>query len=179
MISNIGAIVLDIGRPAIITSVPYEQIALELKHIMGADIEKIDHYLDVPGDYFLTKYSLKTKIKETSRVILDVYNATTYECIPWKYVEGIKVANDFVNFRYCMIEALMVTMVEKMTGGNLTFRYEELIERATNFWISLTENIITDPFSVFQLDNYDGQFLEANIKNKMITGGQFYPRLFV
>lgn len=134
----------------------------------------------VVGDYQLIKY---TFVGTDDTVFADMYNSTSYECIPWTLREGVKHAGLFVDLRFHLIEMYSLAVLSaSLEKPGLLRRRDELRAECSIIWKSITDAIKRDPFEVFALSDIDGVYIEENVRLKKISTDataftRYYPAL--
>ena len=134
----------------------------------------------VVGDYQLIKY---TFVSADDNIIADMYNSTTYECVPWTLRGGVKYAGLFVDLRFHLIEMYSLAVLgASLNKPGLLRRRDELRAECEVIWKTIETTVQRDPFEVFALTNIDGVHIEDNVRLKKISTDatlftRYYPAL--
>lgn len=152
----------------IISEISGEEI---LKRFPRTTVEK--HKLNIPSDFQIKKYTVYTSDGRSQTPVIEVFNSSKFELIPWVKIGGYKVGNPWVLLRFIFIDIWTVRVIMKMTGKDLSSRIQKLYSNATSTRAVVMKNIE----SSFQLTNYTGKYISEQVaKKKLIKEiGVRYP----
>jgi hypothetical protein len=158
------------GRLQIITSMDVDQIKKALAKFYRRKLIAIKYPVNIPIDFQLEKHTIYS-----DRVpILDVYNSTTYELIPYKVIDGVRVASPFVCMRFLLISMWLYRVIALRTKTPLISEGAELIAKLREYIKGVPET------ELFLGWKYEGSSVNPNVvKNeRRAETGQFpmyYP----
>jgi hypothetical protein len=148
-------------------------------HIASHEVTYIEYPLNLPNDFQITKHTIYIDNGKDKLPILDVFNSTCYELIPYSEAKAdgkpVKIANPWVIMRFLFIDIWILKLVTAL-GTKMTDKISHLLTQAA----SLRKHIYDDLPATFQLNNYAGVYTnEAVAKKKMIKDvGQKFPTYY-
>jgi hypothetical protein len=134
------------------------------------DIAYVVHHIPLPTDSLFKKFSIKCNTGKYSDNIADIYNATTYELVPYTIVKGKKIGSYWVLLRFIYIEMWILLVLS--TRGGLSKRYHELQDQ-----VNIINKVIASSGAktLFPMD-FEGVFHNENvIKKKLNAPEAYYP----
>lgn len=157
-----------------------KQIEYYVKPYRGMQIKYVKFHLNIPSDFQILKYSIYlTDGKEQSH-LLDLFNSTAYEMIPYviSTANGTKnIANPWVILRFLFIDLWVLKLIMNLKDGNqITDKILINLEHADK----VRSFIMQDIQSTFQLTNYHGVYLNEKIEKKKLIKeiGMRYPKYY-
>lgn len=146
----------DPPRVQFISDESPEIIAKRLRKITSADITFKQYSLFTDFQLVRTTYFIHAK---DSIPIMDVYNSSRFEMIPWESRDDMRVGNMFVVARFLCIEIFSMKVISAISGAAFKHR----IELLQNLLLAITA---LEP--EFQLEDYAGVYLVESIQKKKI-----------
>lgn len=171
------------------------QIVRRVMKKSSYSVEMMDYDLKLVNDQYLRKYTFYVTSGKDQQPLLDVFNSTTYEVVPYMTVEigarggyttKAKIAGWFVLIRFRLIELYAIRLISKLGSSNQKFMENKINELSSSIKTirkATMEKIKNTPFEVFQLKNFEGCFIEQNILFKKLMAnekpnyGRYYPHL--
>lgn len=133
----------------------------------------IEYDLKIPSDQQLRKYTFYVTDNNSQRPILDVFNSTTYETVPYHRRDNMNIAGYFVVLRFRFIDMYASKLIAALKRVEDT-RYEGSIDNIMKLRDHISNKINDSPLEVFQTDNYKGIFVEENIVMKKLSAKYQY-----
>lgn len=174
-------IINQANRLQIITDVDPEHIKNIIKHELGQEIVVVNHNIRLQFDFQITKNSVYVKHNDNQTLLVEIYNSTTYELVPYITHNNIKFGSYWVILKWIFVDIWILKMINakhtEIAGIN------KLLNNATKLRQILYEKYKEDPFSVFQLTNYQGTYISDIVaKKKLINESNvrirpYYPHI--
>lgn len=163
------------SRIQFITSKSINDVVREISRLLEIPCKPVQFNVNLATDFQLTKHTIYIETKQGSQIpICDVFNSTEYELIPiWDEhnisYNDIMIGNPYVIMRFLYIDIWLFKMISGISGASMDSKIRELwvcIHELRNY-INKAFNL--NPSSVFQLDNYIGDYTNPVVaKKKMI-----------
>jgi hypothetical protein len=157
------------ARLQIISSMNIDEIARVFS--ARGNVVKINYPTNTFGDFQLTKHSLYLDNRNYRKLLLEVYNSSTYEMVPRRIIGGMRVGNPLVVLRFLFIEQWIVRQIAA-AGVAIHFDSQPIHETRRVLYEDLE--------AAFQLDGYDGVYTREDVaKKKMIKElGERFPTYY-
>jgi hypothetical protein len=165
-------------RLQVITSSDPSTVIDLIKPLIDAPTLKyVKHDVHIPVDFQLIKYSIYSEENGTNNHILDMFNSTSFELVP--YLDG-NIANPWVILRFLFIELWVLKMI--MSTKNQSDKCEIFRKYTTNTAKELRLYIEKNPSSVFSLNDYKGVYIKESVSKKKLVMIQgmlpvYYPAM--
>lgn len=133
--------------------------------------------LNIPSDFRITKYTLYLD-KDGKRIMLaDIFNASSYEMIPYILINKYRIANPWVLLRFMFIDIWTLRIII-----NLEYS-QDLLHKIYNILTSIDivrEYLYTNLSKMFQVENYTGVYVNETVaKKKLIKEiGDRFPNYY-
>ena len=144
---------------SIISNILKNQFHID-KHISYSSYD-----LNLPDDFRILKYTFYISDNKLDRIsLMDVFNSSSFELIPFKFtflpnVQRIKIGNHYVLLRFKFIDLWSLKLI-----FNLGHKDTSLISGILwNISALRKITISADPSELFQLDNYVGNFIDESV----------------
>lgn len=140
----------------------------------NGNLKSEKHCLNVPSDFQIKKYTIYATDGASHTPIIEVFNSSKFEMIPWRLIQSRKVGNPWVLLRFIFIDIWIIRVVMKITGKDMNKRMLLLYANAS----SLRNSAFSDLPATFQLTNYTGKYInEQTAKKKLIKeiGERYAP----
>jgi len=161
-------------RMQIITSMAPEFILSTLKTLLNTQLHSITHIVNLPQDFQLSKYTIYAITNRGYFIpIVDIFNSTTYELIPYTLQGGIKLGNITVLMRFKLIDMWSQHII---SGFKKNEFLQQLMARIETQILILREKfyelLFANPENIFQLSNYSGKYQDEIISKRIIREDQ-------
>jgi hypothetical protein len=169
-------------RVQILTESLPDEVLKRVKTWAGAgNVEYVAHDLGLPYDFQLSKWTFYTDSHEGRKPVLDVFNSTAYELIPYNCAAGFRVGTPVVLLRFGLIDIWAARLVLNIFAkqGKGTAGMERLLRADIKQLAQLY-----DMFTGAELDQlfpreYAGRLLNESVElKKVIKQGKqsfYYP----
>lgn len=179
------------NRIQFISATPIEQIVAAIESIIkkkiggnkNLRITFIKYPLNIPSDFQLVKHSIYITGRDQIPVA-DVFNSTEFELVPWWKMDNVKIGNPWVLLRFQFIDIWTLRMIQNIGSDKTGFikqKMKSILDRAIPLHVLIMETISSNPEKMFQLENYEGVFINESVaKKKLIKDigerfNDFYP----
>lgn len=146
-------------------------------------INQVKYSLNIPSDFQITKHTLYITSGKDQTPIMDVFNSSQFEMIPYywgrdKYA-GVRIGNPWVILRFLFIDIWVLKLIMRMSGDAkpMKCKISTNVSRA-----ALVRKFISTrgPTEAFQLSNYAGTYINETIaKKKLIKEiGDRFPMFY-
>lgn len=88
----------------------------------------VKYGLNIPSDFQILKYTVYAVVGGEQVALYDAYNSTTYEMIPFKIINGIRVAGLYVILRFLFIDIWTLKLIIGVGGASLQGRIASLFK---------------------------------------------------
>jgi len=161
-------------RMQIITSMAPDFILSTLKTLLNTQLHSITHIVNLPQDFQLSKYTIYAITNRGYFIpIVDIFNSTTYELIPYTLQGGIKLGNITVLMRFKLIDMWSQHII---SGFKKNEFLQQLMARIETQILILREKfyelLFANPENIFQLSNYSGKYQDEIISKRIIREDQ-------
>jgi len=142
--------------------------------------------LRIPQDNRLKKYTIYLKsggFKSKERAIIDIYNATSYELVPFVMsqrfphckLRNVKIANRFVVCRFLLVDLWVIRLIGAM-GSLPESILVNKINKVFGYFEKIQNKNKTYRNKIFGIC-YAGQYVDSNISGKLEAKktGLYYP----
>ena len=161
---------------------------LKKENKQGLKTKYVKYDLNIPVDPFLRKYTIYLQLGEKSIPIMDIFNSLSYELVPFIKHDNFKYAGLFVLMRFKLIDIYSSRLIIKLSSKQNEIRFIEnkILEFISQLKLikeKINNLLSSDPFLLFQLNNYAGVYYPQNILNKFLMGDtkfkftKYYPYL--
>lgn len=186
-------------RVQFISATPIDELATGIETVIGKKLPNLIKYgfkityikypLNLPTDFQITKHTLYINFGKEQTPIVDVYNSSTFEMIPfWKpdgksigSSKGVKIGNPWVLLRFRFIDMWILKLISNIDADSSRFlrgKILSLLDSVHDLHDLAVEHLNSDPSRIFQLVDYVGVYInEAVAKKKFIkeVGERFFP----
>ena len=159
------------SRIQIITDKSIDEInSIISKTLNKIVVKSVAYNLNLPNDFQITKHTIYLVTNEQVPV-MDVFNCSSYELIPYKKINKIKIANPWVILRFKFIDLWVLKIILNLGTDNPEYiksRSKNIIYSADKLRNFIINKIKDDPFYLFQLDNYNGIYTNETVQKKKL-----------
>lgn len=141
-----------------------------IKKVYKYDVTFRKEKLHLIHDYWTTRTIFYIHIDDKRIPIVDVFNSTTWEMVPYIRIKGIEIGTSFVLCRFLLIDIWTITMLKNREKITQT-RYDSLCKR----YIIYLKKLIKNPNNS---DEYYGKFNDVSVLKKLLISSNnkvFYP----
>lgn len=121
------------GRLQILIDAPDDELKSLVRHALLSEHARIDSSVSIVSfatclpDFQLRKRVVYLTENGQQRALMDVFNSTEYELIPYEIHNGYKIGAPLVLARFALIEVWLCQLIEATTGAMLAQRRVELM----------------------------------------------------
>lgn len=153
--------------------------------ISNIKVTHIRYPLNIPSDFQISKHTIYINGGRDHVPIVDVFNSSAFEMIPWwagsGNYSGIKVGNPWVLLRFLFIDIWVLRLILNIGTDNPDFiksRIKAIVANADKVRTLALECVADRPETIFQINNYAGNYIDEDVaRKKMIKeiGDRFAP----
>lgn len=136
------------------------------------------HLVNLPTDFQLTKHTIYVTNKEQRLIpVIDVFNSTAYELIPYTVHGGVKIAGLYALLRFKLIDLWAMRVLSVFDAKqSLIMSIDQISNQIKQVRELVVKRVENDPQSIFQTSNFLGRFTnEMVVKKKLIQAkGRFF-----
>jgi hypothetical protein len=174
---NPKTVVQELEKPQIITDIPIEKFRDMLSTLIQqwtntnytVSISNVEtNELPIIGDSRLVRTTIYINISGQSLPFIDIWNNTTYELIPYTYVDflktKIKIAHPYVLARLLLVDHWILTILSQ------NYEIKKITERLSkirSIVLFINDADIPDIFPIRSHTAYEGVWIEEKISKKM------------
>jgi hypothetical protein len=144
------------------------------KNIKDIKIKYIKYPLNIPSDFQITKHTVYL-VNQEQIPIMDVFNCTQYELIPYTIgsgdYKGMFIANPWVLLRFKFIDLWVLKIILNLGTDNPEFirkRSHNIIDSVEKLRNYVHKMIKENPLDIFQLTNYAGVYTNELVAKKKL-----------
>lgn len=140
-------------------------------------VEYTKYALQIPNDFQTYKYTVYVQDHQGKRTsLLDIFNCTAFELVPYTVardgaLSGIMIAGTFAILRVKLIDLYSMKFVSHLSGASATQgRVGDIKGQIVALRKHVRKEIDVNPLTVFQLENYSGQYLDESVEKRKLLG---------
>lgn len=173
------------SRLQIITDKPIDTVTAEIQSLLSREGSKLSPFgqtlthvrypLNIPTDFQITKHTIYIASEKDKTPIMDVFNSSAYEVIPYKIGDGdyakVKIGNPWVLMRFKFIDLWVLKLILNLGKENSNYmksRIRAVLESMEALHSIIEQSIKTSPLDLFQLTNYVGSYTSESVAKKKI-----------
>jgi SAM-dependent methyltransferase len=169
---------VDPARLQLISSMHPDEMRAWVQDLLkkhAVTVSYVKYPLNIPSDFQTSKFTYYAVAGSDKVPLLDVYDSTIFEMIPYWLIDGVKVGNPWVLLRFLFIDMWLMKLISNFGDAPQTKHVERLLDQI----YEVRKFAATRPaLDMFQLENYSGVYIDENVaKRKMIKeiGDRFPP----
>lgn len=148
-----------------------DELMAEVKQYMKA--EAVKYKFKIPGDILLTKHTIYVHKNGKQQVLMEVYNSTFYELVPYKLYDNIRYGNLLVLMRFKLVDLYVLEILSELIGG-MEKNIREILNQLHKIRNEIIKQMKNEPFNLFQLSDYGGIYLsDTLIRKKFFSSKKF------
>lgn len=173
------------SRLQIITAEPIADIQRRIERVMGKHSNRlkvfvVNYQLNIVSDFQITKHTIYISDEKNQSPLIDIFNSSEFEMIPFWKRSGLKIGNPWVIMRFLMIDSWILKLISKF--GKDPAPVLERIEKNLRTMAIVRDIALADLAACFQLDtdSYTGVYIDEVVaKKKLIKDiGDKFPTYF-